>query len=244
MHGVPEMPGKEFVQSVMRAMDILECVSRGRSGCRLADVSEELDLNPTTVYNLMRTLTERGYLCKDSSNRYHLGPAFRELAQNESRSHIMNVARRELLHIAAEMPESVAGLAELCGPQIFVVLRISPDRVRTVTAPLAFHLPVYTSCTGLCFLMQSGSAPQLFDSWPFDEYGQSRWKSREHLEEFLRECRGRGFVQLELEESRSVGFAEPVGENMVLLLRVPRADAEKAAALLRESAARIRIDER
>ena len=237
------MPGKEFVQSVMRALDILECVSRGRFGCRLADVSEELQLNATTVYNLMRTLAERGYLCKDSSNRYRLGPAFRELAQNEVRSHIMNAARRELLHVAAEVPECIAGLAELCGSQIFEILRISPDRVRTVTEPLAFHLPVYTSCTGLCFLMQSGAAPVLLDNWPFDEYGRSTWQSMDRLEKFLRECRRRGFVRMELEGSRSVGLAEPVGENMALLIRVPCTDAEKAVALLRESAARIRGDE-
>lgn len=224
----------------MRALDILECVSHGRSGSRLADVSEELQLNATTVYNLMRTLTERGYLCKDSSNRYHLGPAFRELAQNETRSHIMTVARQELLHLAAELPECVAGLAELCGPQIFVVLRISPDRARTVTAPLAFHLPVYTSTTGLCFLMQSGCAPALFDYWSFDEYGKGSWKTMEQLEEFLRDCRQRGFVRLELDGARSIGLAEPVGENMALLIRVPRADGEPALRLLRESAARIR----
>ena len=234
------MPGKEFVQSLMRAMDILECVSRGPSGCRLADVSEELQLNATTVYNLMRTLTERGYLCKDRSNRYRLGPAFRELALAETRSHIMNRARQELLRIAAELPECIAGLAELCGSQIFEILRISPDRIRTVTTPLAFHLPVYTSCTGLCFLMQSGAAPALFDNWPFDEYGRSTWQSMERLEKFLRECRRRGFVQLELDGARSVGLAESVGESMALLIRVPRADAAKAVTLLRESAERIR----
>ena len=236
------MRGKELIQSVVRAMDILECVSRGPAGCRLADVSEELHLNATTAYNLMRTLTERGFLCKGPSNRYRLGPAFKELAQHETRNRVMTVARRELLRISSEMPDCVAGLAELCGSQIRVVLRVSPDRARTVTAPLAFPLPVYTSGTGLCFLMQSVYAPGLLRDCSFEEYGMSRWKTREELAEFLRECRERGFVHLELDGGEFVALAEPVGENMALNIRSPRAAAKQAIALLHECAGRIRSE--
>ena len=233
------MPGKELVQSLVRAMDILECVSKERSGCRLADVSGELGLNATTAYNLMRTLTERGYLCKAGSNRYRLGPAFRELAQNEMRGRLVTAAERELPHILRELPESVSELAELCGSVIRIVLRISPDR-GTVTAPLALQLPVYTSATGLCFLMQSEYAPDLLDGWSFEEYGLSRWGTTERLEKFLQSCREQGHVRIDLDGKRSVGLAEPVGENMVLNIRAPRADLEKAAVLLHESAGRIR----
>ena len=236
------MPGKELVQSLVRAMDILECVSRGRFGCRLADISEELKLNPTTAYNLMRTLAERGYLFKDSSNRYRLGPAFKELTRNETRNHIMSGTGRELLNIAAKLPGSVSGLVELCGPQIRVVLRVSPDRPGVVAAPLAFDLPVYTTSSGLCFLMQSEYAPTLFNCWPFDEYGRNRWKTKRQLEAFLRECRKQGFVQMALDDSMSIGLAEPVAENMVLNIRTVQDKHGKAAELLHECAARIRND--
>ena len=221
-------------------MDILECVSRGRFGCRLADVREELNLNPTTAYNLMRTLAERGYLFKDSSNRYHLGPAFKELTRNETRNHIMSGAGRELLNIAGKLPGSVSGLVELCGPQIRVVLRVSPDRPGVVASPLTFDLPVYTTSSGLCFLMQSEYAPTLFNYWPFDEYGRTRWKTKKRLEAFLRECRKQGFVKMALDDSMSIGLAESVGENMVLNIRTVQCKQDKASELLHECAARIR----
>ena len=95
------MPGNELVQSLVRALDILECVARCPSGIRLADAGAELGLNTTTAYNLMRTLAERGYLRKDSMNRYHLGSALRELLLQERSKLLMQSAGSELLKIAS-----------------------------------------------------------------------------------------------------------------------------------------------
>lgn len=233
------MPGKEPVQSLVRAMDLLECVAHGNYGRRLADISGELGINNTTAYNLLRTLTERSYLTKDKSNQYHLGPALKELVRQEIRSEAMQFISGEMLRITKAMPESVVCLAEICEAQIRVVLRVSPERPNTVTHPMNVFLPLYSSSTGLCFLKQSLYAPSLYNYWSFEEYGMNLWKNKEELENFLEKCRKQGYVQMELTGIKAIGLAETVGENMTLSIRCPRTGLKKALELLHESSLNI-----
>ena len=65
---------------------------------------------------------------------------------------------------------------------------------------------------------------------------------REICEAFVAECRKQGFVQMALDDSMSIGLAEPVAENMVLNIRTVQDKHGKAAELLHECAARIRND--
>ena len=238
--GDKKMPGKELVQSLVRAMDLLECVAHGNFGRRLADISDELKINKTTAYNLLRTLSEHSYLIKDKSNHYHLGPALKELVRQEIRSEAMQYISGKLLSIVEILPESVASLAELCGSQIRIVQRVSPERPNTITYPMSYFLPLYTSCTGLCFLMDGLYAPSLYNYCPFEEHGVNLWKNMKNLEDFLQTSRKQGYVQMELSGTKCIGLAEPIGENMVLNLRCSKENLKKARKLLHESASDIR----
>ena len=61
------------VQSVARALDILELLGRlGPTG--VSDIARQLDLHVATVHNLLRTLAGRHYLLNDGG-QYRLGPA-------------------------------------------------------------------------------------------------------------------------------------------------------------------------
>ena len=234
------MPGNELVQSLVRALDILECVARCPSGIRLADAGAELGLNTTTAYNLMRTLAERGYLRKDSMNRYHLGSALRELLLQERSKLLMQSAGSELLKIASAMPGCVAGMNQLCDNHLFTVLRVSPERRNVLQYPVSVTLPLYTSCTGLAFLMQSVCAPGLFGTWHFEEHGSSFWKSRENLDAFLEKSRAQGFVTMELCGTADTGVAMPLAENYVLNLRCSGGDLKRGIRLLQAAVEKIR----
>ena len=50
------MPGTELVQSVERALDILELVSDAENGLRLNEIASRINLKNSTVHNLIRTL--------------------------------------------------------------------------------------------------------------------------------------------------------------------------------------------
>ena len=234
------MAGADLVQSVVKALDMLEKISESKSGLRLSDIAEELDMNVKTAHNLLRTLLSRGYLGKDGVNRYHLGEAVIGLIRNEQNNTLFNAASRELKNMARLLPDSVLTVAELVGHEPQTRLRISPDRPSMIQKPLNMVHPVYWSSTGLCFMAQSRFEPRLKSFWTFEEYGASRWGSIDKLNQFLEESRKHGYVKLALAPSEDWTLAESLGENFALCIKVNSANLGNAVEILRESAQNIR----
>lgn len=68
------------IQSVQRAMALLECIALKGGEARLKDLSDELQLNKSTLHGLLNTLSALGYVSRKGT-RYALGLRLREVAQ-------------------------------------------------------------------------------------------------------------------------------------------------------------------
>ena len=65
------------IQSVQRAVDIINCVGYNSQGLTLKEISERLELNINTVRGLVNTLLHNGYLSKNqTTSSYALGFEF------------------------------------------------------------------------------------------------------------------------------------------------------------------------
>ena len=62
------------VQSVERAFDLLELLTDAGGSQGLTQLSEASGLPLPTIHRLMATLTQAGYVRRESSRRYTLGP--------------------------------------------------------------------------------------------------------------------------------------------------------------------------
>jgi DNA-binding IclR family transcriptional regulator len=71
-----------MINSVLKAIDILELFSRGQPTLTLREISERLDLPKSTVHNLLKTLASRGYIEKSENGVYALGTSIIPLTQN------------------------------------------------------------------------------------------------------------------------------------------------------------------
>jgi len=68
------------VQSIDRAFDILELLSKEQDGLTLTSIGSQLDLPRSTVFRLLSALRQRGYIEQDGSgSSYRLGLGFIEL---------------------------------------------------------------------------------------------------------------------------------------------------------------------
>jgi len=67
-------PRKTLIQSLDRALDILEIVRDGAGSLRSSDIAERAGLGVATAHNIIRSLYQRGYLAQDENSRYLLGP--------------------------------------------------------------------------------------------------------------------------------------------------------------------------
>lgn len=63
----------DLIQSVSRALRVLEAVGGSPGGCNAKAVARRCDLNLSTAYHLLRTLAYEGYLVRDEVGDYHLG---------------------------------------------------------------------------------------------------------------------------------------------------------------------------
>ncbi|WP_025156147.1 IclR family transcriptional regulator [Leifsonia aquatica] len=93
-------------QSLGRALDVLDLVSRGVA--TLDALADEVGVHKTTVLRLLQTLEERGFVGRDSSHRFHLGPAVFALAESALDARDVRSAASPALHaLAAETGQTV-----------------------------------------------------------------------------------------------------------------------------------------
>lgn len=67
------MAESKTIQSVQRALDILNCFDDSNTILSLAQISEKLSLNKSTTHGLVSTLSANGYLFQASPGKYSLG---------------------------------------------------------------------------------------------------------------------------------------------------------------------------
>jgi len=65
---------KPLVQSIDRALSILDLLADRGQAMRSSEIAAALELNPNTTHNIVRTLYRRGYLIQHEDMRYFLGP--------------------------------------------------------------------------------------------------------------------------------------------------------------------------
>ena len=98
------------VRAVVRAMDILSAFARADHGLTVNDLMAQVDLSRTTLYRLLYTLQECGYVVGEGDpQRFHLGPAVGQLSWAWTQQlDIARMARPALQTLAAHTRETVA----------------------------------------------------------------------------------------------------------------------------------------
>jgi DNA-binding IclR family transcriptional regulator len=69
-------------QTVLKALDILECIALAEQPLSAADVAKLCNLSRPTAHRLISTLATRGYVAQDDAPLYRLGTQALSLSQN------------------------------------------------------------------------------------------------------------------------------------------------------------------
>src|SRR6187549_828661 len=87
------MPHNELIQSLLRAVDVIELVAQSERGLSLGEVCNALGLKQPTAHNLIRTLVARDFVEKTTSPvRYRLGSAVARLAEERQHHNVVRQA--------------------------------------------------------------------------------------------------------------------------------------------------------
>jgi DNA-binding IclR family transcriptional regulator len=71
-----------LAQTVLKALDILECIALANHPLSAAEVAKLCNISRPTAYRLICTLTARGYVAADDDTHYRLGTRALSLSQN------------------------------------------------------------------------------------------------------------------------------------------------------------------
>ncbi|MEM6392169.1 MAG: helix-turn-helix domain-containing protein [Planctomycetota bacterium] len=191
------MAQTEPVQSVMRALDILESVTSSATELSLSEVADLLGLQRATVANLVRTLAKRGYISRETSRSpLRLGPAAWKLVQEAERGALMKRATQRLSVLAGQHPGAHVVLSTWADGQARLVARLDARFPGRAEQPWSEVLNPYTMAQSQVFLA-FGHVSVLSNTlirFNLDDYAKDVFDNVEELEHALAKARQLGYV--------------------------------------------------
>lgn len=133
--GARQQPRKgtgRIIQSVDRAIDVLEALARQETECTLNEIGAQAGINLSTCHHVLNTLMRRGYVGQNRRTKmYYLGNKALELAQARSRQiDLVRIATPVMRRLRQDTGESVH-LARMQGHDLTILVALdSPQPVR------------------------------------------------------------------------------------------------------------------
>lgn len=180
--------------SVVKAFSIIEVLSsKGESG--VTDLSERLSLDKTTVYRLLSTLKEIGYVTQNQSNqRYGLAMKFLNLARSRPDERNIITLVRPYLEELSEQTDEAVNVAVLRETSITYIDHIDSRHTIKVNVAVGESFPAHTVAIGKVILSYSPPAEvkELFGGRELEKLTPHSLGSLEELEADLARIRLRG----------------------------------------------------
>jgi DNA-binding IclR family transcriptional regulator len=192
-------PSKPYylIQSVDRALGILQCFIEERRPLGVTEIARKLKLHKSVVHRPMLTLQVHGYLEQmTDTDKYMIGPKAFELGSVFANSNSLVDEGKRILAQLVERTGLTAHLAILSGSAVLYLVNVEPDHTKYLFGAVGQRRQIYNTALGKCltaWLTQEETA-KLLESCTFEKMTDRTIGS---LEQFL----------AELEQVRQVGFA-------------------------------------
>lgn len=152
----PDPARARGVQSVDRALDVLELLAAAPGPLGVTEVAREVGLAPGTAHRLLGALVGRGWVRQDEGRRYAVGPAARRLG--DAAAGRLAALAAPSLRAAVEATGETANLAALEGSvMVYLAQSPSPHTLR-IFAEVGRRVPLHSTAVGKVVLAGLGPA--------------------------------------------------------------------------------------
>ena len=162
------------VQSVERALLILDAVARSAEPVPLARLTEVLGIDPSSAFRLANTLKRHGFLANPNGRKnYVLGPAVWRLSREYDWSRMLISICHEPIKTLATRTGETAHLAVREGREVFFVDHYaSGDQGVIVAGQTGKLMPLHCTAHGKALLADFGLADlkSLYGTTPLERY--------------------------------------------------------------------------
>ncbi|MFF0865424.1 IclR family transcriptional regulator [Nonomuraea sp. NPDC003560] len=219
------------MQSVERALDVLEALAEHGGEAGLSEIAARTGLPYGTIHRLLQTLLARGYVRQESDRRYALGGGLVRLG-GIAESMVGGWAQPYLTRMV-ELSGETANLAVLEGDFVVYVAQVpSPRRLR-MFAEVGRRVLPHSTAVGKALLAGRAAAEAMA---VFERTGMPR-----RTPNTITDAAG---MLAELARVKECGYATDLGEEElgVHCLAVPVRDGERVVAAMSVSGPAERID--
>lgn len=135
-------------QVITRTTAILRAVSNSQSGLRTSEVARLTNLPRPTTHRLLTALSTHGFVDRDSSNRWHLGPEL----------YLLGTLAADRYDITPAANEHIRALSEATGESAFLSVRRNFETICLVRHEGAFPIRSFVLFEGKRFPLGVASA--------------------------------------------------------------------------------------
>ena len=143
--------GPDFVEALARGLDVLTCFDAGHRAMSLSEVAAAAGLARPTARRLLLTLEELGFV-RQTGGAFELTPRVLTLGMAYVGAlGLWDVARPHLEALVAQTGES-SSMAQLDGPDIVYVARVSVPKLITLRVEIGTRFPAAQTSQGKVLL--------------------------------------------------------------------------------------------
>jgi len=145
------------IQSVERAVEILELLCNSNAEMKLTDIAKKLDLNKTTVFHLIKTLELHGLVKQDAgSQSYTAGLKVLKLGNMVSENINLRRIAMPFMRNLSELYNETVHLTELTsdsnGYEGICIDKIDSTQSLMISSKIGRSFPLYCTASGKLFL--------------------------------------------------------------------------------------------
>jgi IclR family transcriptional regulator, acetate operon repressor len=185
------------VQSVERALSILEAVAGSAEPVPLANLTDVLGIDPSSVFRLANTLKRRGFLANPNGRKHYvLGPAVWRLSREYDWSRMLISISHEAVKALAMRTGETAHLAVREGREVFFIDHYASGGQGVIVAGQTGKLmPLHCTAHGKALLADFGLAElkALYGTTPLERYTARTSVSLPELAKVCSSVRANGF---------------------------------------------------
>lgn len=191
------MKEKEIVQSVDRALSILEVLTNYREGLGVTEISEKVNLHKSTVYRLLSTLIYKEYVVQDMrSNNYKVTFKLFELGNK-------NIEKIDLLSVskvyAKKLMESVNEVVHLVvrdDTQIVYIEKVEANNTIRMASTIGRRSPMYRTSVGKAILayLSEKEVEAIWENSKVEKLTEYTITELNEMKEELKKVREKGYA--------------------------------------------------
>ncbi len=141
------------VQSIDRAVAILECFSENRRELKLSEIAYMLDLNKSTVHGILNSLKYHRFIDQDEiTKKYRLGIRFIEYGELVINSMDMRDIAYPIIEDICERIEETVHVAMLDGFDVVYVEKKECNKSIKTSTKIGARIPAYITADGKIIL--------------------------------------------------------------------------------------------